>query len=190
VPEATLRALELDSLIRLFYDDAAQLGDFSLCAADEMPPAYHQLLAHSAHMTVTVEKRHGCSVDVEVLECVEQNSHYLRKILLHRTSDQKVVQFGIVRLALGSLDEAPRQEILAKQTPLGRVLIKHNVMRHVELLGLWQVRCGRELAAFFDASLGQITYGRTALIHCNGEPAVELLEIVAPEPPSALDSSL
>jgi hypothetical protein len=26
----------------------------------------------------------------------------------------------------------------------------------------------------------QITYGRTAIIHCDGEPAVELLEIVTP----------
>jgi len=28
---------------------------------------------------------------------------------------------------------------------------------------------------------GQTTYGRTALIYCNGEPAVELLEIVTPD---------
>jgi hypothetical protein len=27
---------------------------------------------------------------------------------------------------------------------------------------------------------GQVTYGRTAVIHLNGEPAIELLEIVAP----------
>jgi hypothetical protein len=27
---------------------------------------------------------------------------------------------------------------------------------------------------------GTTTFGRTAMIHCNGEPAVELLEIVAP----------
>ena len=27
---------------------------------------------------------------------------------------------------------------------------------------------------------GQITYGRTAIIHFDGEPAVELLEIVTP----------
>jgi hypothetical protein len=32
---------------------------------------------------------------------------------------------------------------------------------------------------------GTLTYGRTALIHCNQEPAIELLEIVAPVAPVA-----
>lgn len=132
-------------------------------------------------MTVTVEDRHRCAVDVEVLEVQQDARHYSRKILLRRQSDRRVVQFGIVRLALEALEEAPRQEIIKQQTPLGRVLIEHGVMRAVQLLGLWEVACGEELARYFGVQPGHVTYGRTALIYCNSEPAVELLEIVAPE---------
>jgi hypothetical protein len=32
----------------------------------------------------------------------------------------------------------------------------------------------------FDIGPADTTYGRTAVIDCNGEPAVELLEIVTP----------
>lgn len=181
MPEATPPALELDSLVRLFYLEPADLGEFTACTSETMPAVYRQLLAHNAHMTVTVERRHGCNVDVEVLDSREQDSHYYRKILLHRQSDQRVVQFGIVRLALDMLDAQPRAEILARKIPLGRVLIQHNVMRQVQLLAVWQVACGKELAGYFRVPAGQITYGRTALIYCNGEPAIELLEIVAPE---------
>ena len=39
---------------------------------------------------------------------------------------------------------------------------------------------GEDLAAIFGVTPGSVTYGRTALIYCNGKPAVELLEIVAP----------
>jgi chorismate-pyruvate lyase len=179
--EVTPPADELESLIALFYPNASQLGNFTQCDSHSMPLPYQQLLAHEAHMTVTVEQRHGCEVTVEVLESEQVGNHYIRKILLRKSTDHRVVQYGIVRLALDTLDAAPRDEILARQTPLGRVLIKHNVLRQVQLLAVWRVICGPELANYFEVEQGHETYGRTALIYCNGEPAVELLEIVAPE---------
>jgi chorismate-pyruvate lyase len=181
VTEAIPPEAELGVLIRLFCNDPTELGEFKKCDKSTVPAAYRALLAHDAHMTVTVEQRHGCPVTVEVLESYESQTHYVRKILLRRTSDNRVVQYGIVRLKLDAIDAEARREILARQIPLGRVLIQHNVMRHVELLDVWNVRCGDELAKYFDVASGHETYGRTALIYCNAEPAIELLEIVAPE---------
>ncbi len=109
------------------------------------------------------------------------HTHYMRKIILRRQSDGRVVLYGIVRLALNALQAEVRDQILARQIPLGRVLILHNVLRQVQLNGLWRVECTGELAELFGAQPGHISYGRTALIYCDGEPAVELLEIVAPE---------
>jgi hypothetical protein len=37
----------------------------------------------------------------------------------------------------------------------------------------------------FQLDRPQTTYGRTALIECDGEPAIELLEIVSPIPDSS-----
>ena len=179
--EAIPPAVELGVLIRLFYANPTELGQIRACDTSCVPAPYRTLLAHDAHMTVTVEQRHGCPVSVEVLESFESTTHYVRKILLRRTSDNRVVQFGIVRLKLDALDPEARDEILAKQIPLGRVLIQHNVMRYVQLFDVWHVRCGGELASYFNVPSGYETFGRTALIYCNDEPAIELLEIVAPE---------
>ncbi|MEZ6136177.1 MAG: hypothetical protein R3C53_14880 [Pirellulaceae bacterium] len=179
--EATPPTEELDELIALFYPDSSQLGQFAHVGVGDCSPRYRQLLAHESHMTVTVERRHGCQVDVEVLESKLTESHYLRKIVLRRQSDRRVVQYGIVRLALAALQPPVRAEIMAQEIPLGRVLINHNVMRHVQLNALWQVCCGQELSQLFAVSKGHQTFGRTALIYCDGEPAVELLEILAPE---------
>ena len=190
---ATPPAVELDELVSLFYADRQQLGVFDRREAGKCPEAYRQMLAHQAHMTVTVESRHACPVGVQVLESRRTGAHYLRKIILRRNSDQRVVQYGIVRLALAALKPEVRDEILAQKIPLGRVLIQHNVLRQVQLNALWQVECGAELAELFQVEVGHQTYGRTALIYCDGEPAVELLEIVAPEDtfdtPSARPSS-
>ena len=172
---------DLETLIGLFYGQVDELASFTPRHFSEMPTVYRRLLAHTGHMTVTVEDRHASPVDVHVLQIHQTPTHYSRKILLRRQSDQRVVQFGIVRLALDTLEPPAREEILSQRTPLGRVLIEHGVMRAVQLLGLWEVSCGNELAEHFGTSVGHTTFGRTALIYCNGEPAIELLEIVAPE---------
>ena len=75
-----------------------------------------------------------------------------------------------------------RSDVLARKIPLGRILILNNLFRQVELGALWRVNVGPELrlrAGLNEAS----TYGRTALIHVNGAPAIELLEIVIPSVP-------
>lgn len=173
---------DLMELVGLFFEHSADLGAFAPVAACDLPEPYRALLAHDQHMTVTVERFHGCPVDVQVLEYKSSPPHYCRKILLTRQSDGAIVQFGIVRMDLDQVDAATRDEILARRKPLGRILIEHNVLREVELVDLWRVEPGPDLCRLFELAAPETTYGRTALIHCNGQPAVELLEIVAPAP--------
>jgi chorismate-pyruvate lyase len=68
----------------------------------------------------------------------------------------------------------------SEQSSAGRVLILHELLREVELVALWKVTPGEELRELLGMRPGERTYGRTALIHVDGEPAVELIEIVAP----------
>lgn len=172
--------VHLHWLVHMFYDEPSELGDFVAVEVDRVPDVYRKLLAHNEHMTVTVEKHHGCLVDVEVLQERREDPFYSREILLRRQSDRKVVQYGIVRLFLPSLEESAREEILSGRIPLGRVLINHNVMRQVRLGELWKVASHRRLADLFEIDGEVHTYGRTALIYFNDQPALELLEIVAP----------
>lgn len=169
---------DLHDLVAIFFADVNELGQFTPVAPNKIPQAYRDLLAHYSHMTVTVEHYHHSPVDVVVLDRTSTGHHYSRKILLTRQSDHRVVQFGIVRLDFDAVSPAVRDEIQSEQTPLGRVLIKHNVMREVELKQIYRIACGPELAKQFGIPAGSEVYGRTALIYCDGEPAVELLEIV------------
>ncbi|MGY8770623.1 MAG: hypothetical protein ACKVH8_19590 [Pirellulales bacterium] len=171
---------DLEELVRLFYDRVEDLGQFEEVAVDQLPETAQTLLAHHSHMTVTVERFHNSPVDVKVLERQTSGNYYSRKILLNRQSDGQVVQYGIVRLNSDYLDDEVEQEIKSESIPLGRVLINHNVLREVQLVGLWRINPNQELRSLFNISQGQIVYGRTALIYCNGEPAIELLEIVTP----------
>jgi chorismate-pyruvate lyase len=172
---------ELETLVALFYDAPEELGYCRAVTPRQMPAVYRKLLVHEHHMTVTVEEHHGSLVDVEVLQTRLDADHYSRKILLRRQSDGKVVQFGIVRLNFAHVSDTVRREVESRSAPLGRILIRNNVLREIELFNLWEITPGPDLCRMFGVTSEQRTYGRTALIHCNDEPAVELLEIVVPE---------
>lgn len=171
---------DLSTLVNLFYSDPTELGQFAEVDAERMPSHYHDLLAHQNHMTVTVERFHGAHVNVEVLHSKLSGDHYSRKILLRRASDNRVVQFGIVRLCFEFVSPAVREQVESRSAPLGRILIENDVLREVHLFKLWKITAGADLAAMLNMQVGGVTYGRTAIIDCNRAPAVELLEIVAP----------
>ena len=126
----------------LFYDAAGELGIFHHVDPDELPEPFAALLNHDDHMTVTMEAFHGSLVSLKVLRDTITHNRYAREILLSRESDGEVVQYGIMQIDLDCLSAEMRQEIEAKQMPLGRILIRHNVLRHVELLKLWRVEAG------------------------------------------------
>lgn len=171
---------DLHTLTRLFYPAPDALGEFAEVAVDDLPPDYRQLLAHNDHMTVTVEAFHRSPVDVRVLERRVTATHYARKILLARQSDGRVAQFGIMRVNFAYLPPEVRQEIERERTPLGRILIEHDIHRRVQLFSLRRIVLGEELRRLFGPPAADVTYGRTAVIDCNDAPAIELLEIVAP----------
>src|SRR5690606_19825453 len=101
--------------------------------------------------------------------------------ILTRQSDGRVVQFGIMRINMDVLLPAVQAEIESEQIPLGRILIQHDVLRKIHLMSLWKITPGEDLRRIFGMSQSTTTYGRAAVIDCNDEPAVELLEIVTPE---------
>jgi chorismate-pyruvate lyase len=170
----------LDHLAGLFFADLAQLGTFEEVLVENTPEPYRTLLAHHEHMTVAVELHHRSPVDVEVLTTSRDGDFYSRKIVLHRQSDGAVVLFGVPRVNLLLMGDDVRREILEQHTPLGRVLIEHNVMREVQLASLYRVEPGPDLCRLFGLPEPRTTYGRTAFIYLDGYLAIELLEIVAP----------
>lgn len=174
-------SVDLHELVSLFFPRTEDLGSFTEREPTSLPPAYQQLLAHNAHMTVTVESFHKSLVDVHVHRTDINDTRYAREITLSRQSDGRVVQYGIVRLNHEYLDPEVWQEIASQKIPLGRVLIQHNVLREVVLEKLWHVEAAEPLAGHLAVHAGDTVFGRTAMIFCNKEPAIELLEIVVAE---------
>ena len=164
----------------LVLPNTAEVGLFEETTAGELPDQFQALLAHDDHMTVTVEAWHNSLVKLNVLSERQDSEYYSRRIVLALQRDGTPVQFGIMRITLAGLPDIVRMEIESQALPLGRIMIRHHLLRHVELQQLWRVTAGPDLRKYLKLKRGAICYGRTARILVDKIPAVELLEIVSP----------
>jgi hypothetical protein len=180
---ANLHGPNLHDLLSLF-PTAGDFAGYEAVAPQEVPPPYHGLLVHKHHMTVTVEAHHGDHVNVVIYNRRHDGPYYARRIFLALQKTGRVVQYGLVRIDLRQTSPEVRREIIAGETPLGRILINHDVLRRIEPTGFLRMVPGPELMGRFGLSEPTPTYGRLAYIHCNDRPAIELLEVVAPESPT------
>jgi hypothetical protein len=156
------------------------LPQYQIIPGRHVPQPYRGLLVHEHHMTVTVEAHHGDLVDVRILARRYVGDSYARKILLTLQQTGQIVQFGIVRIDLAQCSPPVRAALIEEKTPVGRILIQHNVLRRIEPTAFLRIQGGPAQMAWFGLTEPKTLYGRLAFIHCNGKPAVELLEIVAP----------
>jgi len=70
------------------------------------------------------------------------------------------------------------EEIRQKRTPLGAILIAHNVHRRIKPRYFLRVPEGSAVLQVFGAQAAGPVYGRLGTIYCDNEPCIELLEIV------------
>ena len=137
---------ELKKLTELFPSDQTLIAKAEHVASALVPEPYKSLLVHDSHMTVTMEKHHQSSVDVRILDRADEGDIYSRKIVLVKSGTDEVVQFGIVRFDFRYVTDNVRQQILSGEIPLGRVLINHNVLRHIDLGAILRITAGPGLA--------------------------------------------
>lgn len=171
---------ELNSLVELFPNEIPLIQKADHVPAAAVPQPYREMLVHDHHMTVTMERFHHSPVTVRIIDRRQQGTVYCREILLYKQGTEEAVQYGIVRFDLQYVTPAVRDEILQGDTPLGRVLINQNVLRHIDLGAILRITTGPRLAGYFGVEPGTVTYGRLATIFCNQKPAVDLLEISSP----------
>ena len=169
----------LRELFELFNDpQPIEPPQFGYVSADELPPAFRRLLAHENHMTLALEEFHGRPVKLHVLSVANRGDEYARMILLSLDGTERIVEFGIVLLDFGLLTRDVRAEIVAGTTPLGRILIEHDVLRRISPTHFLKITPNAALMNWFGLTTPEPVYGRLATIMCDGVPAIDLLEIV------------
>lgn len=178
----TTTPAELDSAAAMLaellfpFDGGATAIDAEVVQPHDIPHPADSLLVHHNHMTVELKRHFGHSVQLHVMREVIAGDVYSRLIRL--TSDNLMVECGIARLNLALLSPHVRNEILEKQTPLGAILIDHNVHRRIKPRYFLRLPPQSRVMQALGASNDVPVYGRLGTIYCDHEPAIELLEVV------------
>jgi hypothetical protein len=161
-----------------FFADDSWLQGCEKVQPEEIPLRARRLLVHNRHMTATLHAHYGQPVQLRVLSHREEGANYRRKILLTVDAGARVVEFGIVRLNLEALPAAARKEVEARNLPLGEIFARYDILTRVEPRKYLHFSSPSPIVQYFAPQPPGEAYGRLGVIHCDGQPAVELLEVV------------
>src|SRR5436309_738552 len=79
---------------------------------EAVPQPYHRLLVHNGDMTPALEHFHGGSIHLEILHARQAADHYERHVVLRMDGSHKPVEFGVIEIQLGAVNESARTAIL------------------------------------------------------------------------------
>lgn len=145
---------------------------------EAMPEWERNMLVHRDHMTTKLQQEYG-PIRLFVRREMLVGDIYSRYILLVAEDINTTVEVGACRIDLRQTPDAVRKEIIDRTAPLGDILIRHDVLRSVEPRWFWRFTQGSPFLREFYPHPAE-AYGRVGRIHCNGSPAIDLLEIVSP----------
>lgn len=186
-PAAADAVSRAERLVALVCRPVGAFARFTAVTANEVPSPERELLDHTSHMTVVMERYHSRELELRVVARITDrpgsDEWYAREIMLVDRSGRPV-QHGIVRIDLAQVDADTARRIRAATEPLGHVLIDAGLLRDVRGVALLRLEAGPRLAALvgIDDTPAPVLYGRVADIALSGNaaPAVELLETVVP----------
>jgi chorismate-pyruvate lyase len=175
----TIDATKIVRLMLAFFGDS-EVPQARTLAAEAIPAPYRPLLAHAGHMTEVLERHHGGALQVRPYRIRREGDIYGRRIDLFTAGEDGPAMTGIMIFNLALVAPTVRDEILAAQSPLGEILIRHRILRRVAPDAFLAFEATDPLVARFGSAANQPAYGRLATIDCDQRPAVDLLEIVRP----------
>jgi len=155
------------------------LPEFESISGEAMPEPYRSLLVHTNDMTPTLERYHAGEIFIQALSSEQRDGAYFREVLLRRTSDDGIVEFGANCVNLSLFSPEARWMILQEKVPLGRILKDHRIKHSTRVLGFFRVEPDELIANALELPAPVSLYGRQAVL-CDPEnrPLSQVVEIL------------
>ena len=153
--------------------------ELELIDAAELPQPQRRLLDHDKDMTGTLAAHFGQELDLEALELVPGEGQLSRRVRLVTRQGRRIVEFGTIRIHLGPFVERAREQILAAQLPLGRILQEHRMPFRSSPRAFLRLGQPGPLRASFGIEHGDVLYGRYNRLHDgSGQLLAEAVEFL------------
>jgi hypothetical protein len=146
---------------------------------ETLPEPAKQLLVHDRDMTSTLARFHGSALRVDVLQRREHEGLYLREVFLRTVAGGRIVEYGVIVIALAQFSAVQQASIRAGETPLGALLHRFEIPFESAPIGFFAVPTS-SLAEKHRVALGGVEcFGRfNQLARPTGEPLAWIMEIL------------
>jgi hypothetical protein len=139
------------------------------------------LLCHGVDMTSTLANFHGGPLRVEVLRTGRRPGLYLREVFLRTQAENRIVEYGVISIALDQFSPPQQEAVLAGQVPLGELLHRFAVSFVSAPIGFFSVTGAVLAGSPLAVPAATTCFGRfNCLSRSSGEPLAWILEILPP----------
>jgi hypothetical protein len=169
--------------LREFLKEACgiNVAEFRVLAGSNLPQRDRSLLDHARDMTSTLAAHHGSALRVEVLRCRTEGGLYLREVFLRTVNSDKIVEYGVLAVALAQFSAEARTAIEEGRTPLGAVLHQFKIPFVSAPIGFFTADAASLAATSFTLPAGASACGRfNRLATPAGETLAWIMEILPP----------
>jgi hypothetical protein len=160
--------------------DASALQHFP---ANLLPEPARQLLAHDRDMTSTLAGFHGSPLRVEILQQREDGDTYLREVFLRTRDGNRIVEYGVIAIALTRFTPAQQDAIRTGEIPLGGLLHRFKIPFVSAPIAFFAVPAAGLAQTPLAGLRPSLCHGRlNRLTTPAGEPLAWIMEILPPAP--------
>ena len=171
----------LPTALAHFMRESCRLPLDAFCAlpGSRLPDLARRLLDHRRDMTSTLADFHSSTIRVDVLQVGRSEDFYLREVFLRTAETDRVVEYGVLAVALSQFTLAQRAELIAGRTPLGTILHEFRIPFVSAPLGFFSAPAARLPSISPLSPAATDCFGRfNCLAKPTGEPLAWILEIL------------
>ncbi len=168
-------------LSRFCERDGHPLPPHEILDGAAVPEPYRTLLVHRGDMTSRLEEYHRAPMTLRVLHREEDDSAYLREVLLCTKDAGLPVEYGAIEIHLDAFAPELRAEILEGRVPLGGLLNRAGLSYRSEPRAFIKLAPDSQLNALFATAPTCELYGRcNMLLGEHGETLARIVEVLRP----------
>ncbi len=146
---------------------------------DELPEPWRQLLVHNNDMTPTLEGFYEDDLSLKVLSRHHRGDFYFREVALLTGRQNKVVEFGAIKINLGLFPCSARPRILEEHQPLGGILREYKIPHSSRPKAFLRLRSDAFINGALELRGQHVLYGRrNTLFDPKQRSLAEIVEIL------------
>jgi len=168
--------------LTVFYRETGKpLPRYRAIDGDAMPEPYRKLLVHEDDMTPTLEAFYDCTLTLQLLNVLRDDSVLTRNVVLRDEVSWRPIEFGAIRIDLSHFGDQTRGLVEGCHVPLGTILNQYNIEHACHPSTFIELDADDVIQTALELPAAAVLYGRRNVLTApDGRTIADVVEILSP----------